>query len=1674
MLERTNSDEPMTSNNAADAHYHSTYRVEEGVMEEYTEKPPPPPKQKFYKKKKYWIICSIISAIIILVVVLLAVFVFFPMIAQSLMNNAGISVQSAQITFTPPNNLQQSNALALVKRDFNPQTTFYMAMQSKLSNTGPFSASIKFQNPIQVYYNNTLLGNITLPDTSIAGGSGQLDATTPFLIQDPSYFAAFARDMLATKSFSWTMKGKLDITALSRYVYFAIAGISWVSLLTNSPIELLRSILTNPLPLMASMDGFPQVNIKSFQLPSDAAGGGINVELGTALVSPSPIGVQLGTIKMSIGYDGVNLGEVAADGITLKKGENIINLKGVLKPQNNTADLEKIGVLFSNYIAGKISNTTALGVSCAPNGKDPIGWLSEGFQSVQLNVALAASEPLKLINSVSMGYLDLKFNKDAPYAPVASAPAVVAGFSIPFGFSLNITEVSQNIALGTNTTGNFAVINVPMVPAQSNQQAGKLQFAMNNNAITALPGKDQAFNGYTYALTASDLYSFQVGGNATTKTQTPIGPITLSGISFEVPTSLHGLQFLNSTPTIINSLDVTGGTNEALQLSINVTMSNPSDFSISTGDVSFNMLADGQKLGVVTLSNLNLARGANTVMASATFDPKSSPVGQNLLSTFVMGKNNDVQIAGFEGSTAIASLANALSAVSIGSTLPGLKAPLIQGSSLIVNPDTPQTSIAGVQVSIANPFSAGLSITKVVSSVTFQGMPVGNINQDISSNPIVVSGHATAQSPALQMKMNLQPAAVALLLRQLAVKANLNTDALDALLGMGGFHIEGQKEIAPTSDIFQGFNISNYVMEAMKALEVDLQLQSSLNIGQYTDELQFAQSNVKVTTDNSVTRLIPIVGQPIVQQIVDGAKLGFDSIILSAPTDTSFKVQMKGSITNTGPMAASISFPQPLTVAWQGKPIGTVSMPTIQAQANVGAQFDVSGDFTIADQNYMATFSSYLINNNDFIWDIYTNTVDVSALGFTFSNIHMEKFVTLSGANGFKDCVTINSFDLPSNDPAGGIALTAKTTIKNPSQVGFNLNGVGFNTFFKNVLIGPLASDGAAVFPPRGSVEMNMKGRLIHQDSQEGLDAVTQVFDNYLNASNTILTVEGASGSGPNGQVGWLTTAFKTLKIENVILPGPKEKPVLIPSITMKDMEMDFTKDPYAPPSSSKQVEAQLKNPFGFPLGVSQLNMDVTANYNGNNVATLKVPTEKATTSNTGVVTTQFSNIPFQVFDNAHPAFDTFVSLLTAQNSLSFGLAGSANSVADTAVGALKLNNIGFNVQTALAGLNNFDGKNTILTLTVVGGTKDYVVIDLSIQFNNPSQITITIGDISFSTIMNELNQDVGTVYLQNVVVKPGMNQFNCVFHLGGSSDKAIAQMLSDYMTGAKVPLTILGSTQSTKIPSLQKALSTVKLATEMTGIQSNLVAGVKVKTSLIDVLAKKATSYVTLQNPLKTQYAITEVHAIVTFHGKDGPFQMAHIDYKLPSPAVVPVGGKITTDGWPVSVDASLPQLLAVVGTPNKVINLQQNVTTVVGDGFTSNMYYYQDNVPLEIDLDLLGLNVPLGGELPANITDIIKNGGKIPTATPTPSASSSAAPSSQSVTPTSKDNQPSSSETKPQSTQATTHDEPKPTSSGSQSPTGEPSKTTPEPTKESSTKSEAPATTSDSGHHFLWPFKV
>ncbi len=147
--------------------------------------------------------------------------------------------------------------------------------------------------------------------------------------------------------------------------------------------------------------------------------------------------------------------------------------------------------------------------------------------------------------------------------------------------------------------------------------------------------------------------------------------------------------------------------------------------------------------------------------------------------------------------------------------------------------------------------------------------------------------------------------------------------------------------------------------------------------------------------------------------------------------------------------------------------------------------------------------------------------------------------VTLKGFNGLVNGVVIDSFDLPSNDPAGGIHLTIETTVTNvrklplkayqvcanlpskPSQVGIELSSLGFNTFANNVMIAPVASTGSVTLAPGSTSHISLAGRLIPQTSPAGLATVSDIFNTFIQGEDSNVTVQGSS-AGPSDVCGHL------------------------------------------------------------------------------------------------------------------------------------------------------------------------------------------------------------------------------------------------------------------------------------------------------------------------------------------------------------------------------------------------------------------------------------------------------------------------------------------------------------------------------------------------------------------------
>lgn len=114
-------------------------------------------------------------------------------------------------------------------------------------------------------------------------------------------------------------------------------------------------------------------------------------------------------------------------------------------------------------------------------------------------------------------------------------------------------------------------------------------------------------------------------------------------------------------------------------------------------------------------------------------------------------------------------------------------------------------------------------------------------------------------------------------------------------------------------------------------------------------------------------------------------------------------------------------------------------------------------------------------------------------------------------------------------------SLSLTRAVAQPSQVGVSLSSIGFNSFFDNVLIGPVASTGPVTLLPNTTSPLPLAGRLIEQTSDQGLGAISSVFNNFIHGIDSDVTVKGTA-AGPSSVMSlrtvednFLTSRFRQL-----------------------------------------------------------------------------------------------------------------------------------------------------------------------------------------------------------------------------------------------------------------------------------------------------------------------------------------------------------------------------------------------------------------------------------------------------------------------------------------------------------------------------------------------------------------
>ncbi|KAG0045891.1 hypothetical protein BGZ83_008897 [Gryganskiella cystojenkinii] len=1315
-----------------------------------------PERPKFYKRRKFWYFCIPNAIVALIVAVILALYVIMPKIAQDLMNKATINFSSIDITDPSP-------------------TTMNIAMIGKMEHTGPFSAEISFPETVRVSWKGVELGTTNIPGTSKAsGGEGSLNLASSFSVTNTTAFIEFSSYMLNADSFIWHLEGKLNVKALSH---------------TVKDLTLSKDIT------IKAFNGLSNIKIERFSLPGDdPSGKGILIEIDTSVFNPSSIQMYMGSLTLAISYKDVLMGYVTSNNLTMVRGQQTMNMKGYLVPQNTTNGLAVTSEMMSRYIGNVVTNTTATGVEVKPDGVNSLEWLSAAVKNLKLNVPLQSPTPLTLIKALNLGALGLVFTPPTAYEPATTSTGVVANYSLPdgFGFNIQFQQVSNAFALSRGGV-TIANLNSSYNPSTSDMASGTLTFNLLSTPLLVPEASHTPFQEFNRDLTIGADLPFQVVGQASVFANTSIGVVNLVNIPFNASTQLSGLQSLANPAPTITSLQVISGTPTGLTMAISVVIVNPSSISLNAGDVVLALMYKGVNLGTVTMPNLAIVPGANTVATTSTIDPAKSPEGLELLNLYTSGAGATVNIAGTPTSTTVESLSLAFGALNIQTQMPGLQSKLLASASLIVLDTTLVNGLAQTVVTVNNPFVPPMTILSIDSKITYGDLSVGTVTSTFPSPPVIPgTAQGTLTAP---LTMNTNPHDLVTLIRAQAVKNGLSVAAFDGLLSL-------QAGGNPPSSLFDGFNVAEFTMKAMAGLQIDITMTTTVKLGDYQVTIPYTQTGVTTNTDQTILKLLPIVGTPIAQILVDKSALAFDAISIQGPTDTSFQTDIKGIISNTGPLDAQIVFPNPVVVSYNGKAIGSMMMPTVNAIADKGAVLDLkSVPFTISDIAAYTEFTVFALNNAKFDWTISTTDVVVNAMGASLPGVKMTKTVTLDGFNKLAG-LTLGSYMIDTVDDKG-LHLTIDASLQNPSTIGMVIPVSQFNTMFGKLILGPAVANGLTLVP-HGLSQFVLQASIV-PNGGDMTPILQGIFHNALNNISTPLTAVGTGAPG----VSWLDTAIKSLTLSTA-LPPLTVAP--IESVAINAMSMDFAcATCIDKPMTTSNITAKTHLPFkNAPIEELSQNIQVL-DKNGAVVGVLKTP-YAACVVNGDLVSTSTPPSELVIDDAAKDSiYPTFIGELNDAQFYSLGLHGTADSRLRLGpFGLVEIKGIPLRVKTeleGLQGLKNID-MQYIFGYVLNSATNNFDITSI-VNIHNPSKLTLRIGKLTLSVGLDTTAAGYGGFsVMEDLTLYPGDNLMpNTAILVSGSPGQSL---IMGGTSSGPVPIKLYAYPGSSPNPALDKGLKSL------------------------------------------------------------------------------------------------------------------------------------------------------------------------------------------------------------------------------------------------------------------------
>lgn len=251
------------------------------------------------------------------------------------------------------------------------------------------------------------------------------------------------------------------------------------------------------------------------------------------------------------------------------------------------------------------------------SGGQPIMWLTNAFKRFQTNFILPG-HIYQIIYSIVLSDLTVFINNTAdPYMIPASNNYTLAMFSNPFGFGLQPLEAGPSITLAYQGV-NAAQINLPLADvvkagtSRGPTDMRPLELSFRDQTIMSL--NNAQFQLFLATLANTTGATFEVFGSTSVVAATQIGNPTITGIPFNVSTSLIGVNSFDGSATV-SYVAVNDPTDAYIGINLVAGLYNPSNLTLFTNAVSLPTVYRTYDvvIGRATIPQLGLIPGLNMV-----------------------------------------------------------------------------------------------------------------------------------------------------------------------------------------------------------------------------------------------------------------------------------------------------------------------------------------------------------------------------------------------------------------------------------------------------------------------------------------------------------------------------------------------------------------------------------------------------------------------------------------------------------------------------------------------------------------------------------------------------------------------------------------------------------------------------------------------------------------------------------------------------------------------------------------------------------------------------------------------------------------------------------------------------------------------------------------------------